>query len=950
MLTLLLRKMRNTKWMVICLLVGFIMATAMTSTIPIYMHASLQRMLIKDMQAYQEENNEYPGVYAVSKTIVSGTSAKSQRSMVNNVYANSANRFNQLMVPFLTYKCFTSDSYLYVANIESDGDPSMLKLGGMTDIGDHITILDGRMFEPGKRDDGVYEVICTEIALQMSQVAMGQIYEVTNILSPGETVKIEIVGTFTLSNETDTYWSEGMKNYDNTFFVDFDTLVGNENKETGVSVADGIIYTGVVNLTAVDCRFIIDYHNMDMNVIEHVQNCFASHEEAYKEENCSLEVPAKEVLDSYAEKAANLKYILLMLDIPVVLMLIFYLYMVSQLNIESEKNEIAMLKSRGASSFQILRIYAYETLILGGVSALIGPFVALGLCNILGVSNGFLEFVNRPALQAKLSITAFLYAIAAVAVFFVTTLVPIVPASRVSIVAHKQSHAKDAKKAFWQRMYLDFIMTGGSIIWLYFHNRNEQKLLEQGIQQELTSMNPLMFAASTVFILGAALICVRFYPYVIRLIYKIGQKKWSPAAYFSLNNISRSSSGRERFIMIFLILTVALGIFSANTARAINRNTEERIKYNLGADVVIRENWKTTRVKVYSEEDGVETSVTQYTEPDFSRYESLAGVEVATPVFQREDGAQLRYNDKTTTNVKVMGIVPHQFAEVAWFRDNLLPVHINYYINALSECQNGAIISTSYQEKTGIKLGDVISVKWSKNDFFEATVVAVVDYWPSQNPNELNSNGEKRDFVIMNFDYINALTITEPYEVWMSLDGETPIADLYQSVIDADITATRLDVASQLITSSKTDATLQGVNGALTLGFITIMAMCFIGFLIYWILSIKGRTLQFGILRAMGMSFREIIAMIIYEQILVSGVSIFLSIIIGGIASDLFVPLFQVLYNVTDQVPPFDVVSQRSDYIKLYCIVLIMLLVGFVVIARLIKQININKALKLGED
>ena len=100
----------------------------------------------------------------------------------------------------------------------------------------------------------------------------------------------------------------------------------------------------------------------------------------------------------------------------------------------------------------------------------------------------------------------------------------------------------------------------------------------------------------------------------------------------------------------------------------------------------------------------------------------------------------------------------------------------------------------------------------------------------------------------------------------------------------------------------------------------------------------------------LSIEFREIISMIIYEQLLVSGVSIFLSIIIGGIASDLFVPLFQVLYNVTDQVPPFMVVSQRSDYIKLYCIVLFMMIVGFLVIAKLIKSININKALKLGED
>ena len=157
------------------------------------------------------------------------------------------------------------------------------------------------------------------------------------------------------------------------------------------------------------------------------------------------------------------------------------------------------------------------------------------------------------------------------------------------------------------------------------------------------------------------------------------------------------------------------------------------------------------------------------------------------------------------------------------------------------------------------------------------------------------------------------------------------------------------DAKAEMI-EQKNDPVLQGTNGILTVGFIVVLVLCTVGFLIYWILSIKGRTLQFGILRAMGMSFGEIISMIIYEQVLVSGVSIFLSIIIGGIASDLFVPLFQVLYNVTDQVPPFVVVSERGDYIKLYIIVLVMLLVGFAVIAHLIKQININKALKLGED
>ena len=140
------------------------------------------------------------------------------------------------------------------------------------------------------------------------------------------------------------------------------------------------------------------------------------------------------------------------------------------------------------------------------------------------------------------------------------------------------------------------------------------------------------------------------------------------------------------------------------------------------------------------------------------------------------------------------------------------------------------------------------------------------------------------------------------------------------------------------------------MNGALTLSFVVIMIMTMIGFLIYWILSIRSRTLQFGILRAMGITFREIIGMIAYEQLLVSGVSLAMSFIIGGIASDVFVPLFRSMYTPAEQVPPFRVAAAQSDYIKMYVIIVIMLGGGFAILGALIRKININKALKLGED
>ena len=62
MLFIVLRKILNNKGLIAALLVGSILAVAMISAIPMYTNAILQRMLVKDFESYQENNNEYPGM------------------------------------------------------------------------------------------------------------------------------------------------------------------------------------------------------------------------------------------------------------------------------------------------------------------------------------------------------------------------------------------------------------------------------------------------------------------------------------------------------------------------------------------------------------------------------------------------------------------------------------------------------------------------------------------------------------------------------------------------------------------------------------------------------------------------------------------------------------------------------------------------------------------------
>ncbi|MCC8192010.1 MAG: FtsX-like permease family protein [Ruminococcus sp.] len=969
MFTLLFRKMKNTKWMVICLLVGFIMASAMMSTIPLYMNASLQRMLVKDMQSYQLENDEYPGVYSATYSLNMDLEAEKQQSLISDMTDAFEENFDSLDLPVENNKKIVTDSYTMVVGAVSTGtSTSRVNITGMSDIEDNIEIVQGEMYTPGI-NDGVMEVIVTDESLRTTGLTVGQTYDLTNSFNTENTIQIKVTGTFDVKDGCESYWSEGLDDaYVSTAFADYDTVV-----------SEGID-SGVISIVSMSERWAIDYENIDMTSLDSVLSKLKEQDAVYSENGVTLDVPAIEIFEEYADRSETLQLLLWLVQIPVMLMIVFYLFMVSQLNVEQEKNEIAVFKSRGASRTQIMLIYALESLVLGVVTAIVGPLLGYGLCHILGASNGFLEFVNRTALPIKFTIDAFLYSLLAVGVFFITTMVPIVPATKTTIVEHKASKAKTAKRPFWDKAFLDVILIVGSVGWLYYYNRTQENLAAEGLTDSSATVNPLLFVASTAFILGAALLVVRLYPFLIRLIYRIGKRAWSPAQYISLNNIGRSSTGRERFIMIFLILTVALGLFFANTARALNRNAEDTAAYLVGCDAVIAEEWDSETSTSLSSSDNEDeeddsSSTTTYIEPLFEKFENLDGVNAATAVYKNdsvnikssrkvtvqtttsdEDSGERRWEDEETekttdtlSNVRLMTVNPSEFANICWFKDDLLPVHINAYLNALSECSYGVILSSSFQDNYGYELGDNIEVAWGSNDYFSATVIAFVDYWPSMDPTEKNDNGTYIDFAIMNFNYVQVQTAVEPYEVWIDLDDDATVADFYASIEDAGIRATKLEVASQNITSEKNDPMLQGLNGALTLGFIIIMIMCIIGFLIYWILSIKSRTLQFGILRAMGMRYREIIAMIVYEQILVSGVAVICAIVIGGIASDLFVPLFRAMFT-SQKILPFSVTALRSDYLKIYALILIMLLVGFAVLGRIISKIKISQALKLGED
>ena len=58
MLKLVIRKMLNNKWMVLCLLIGCVLAVAVAGSIAMYTENALQDMIYNEMESFQEETEE----------------------------------------------------------------------------------------------------------------------------------------------------------------------------------------------------------------------------------------------------------------------------------------------------------------------------------------------------------------------------------------------------------------------------------------------------------------------------------------------------------------------------------------------------------------------------------------------------------------------------------------------------------------------------------------------------------------------------------------------------------------------------------------------------------------------------------------------------------------------------------------------------------------------------
>lgn len=938
MIKMILKKIKNKTWLTLCLVLGMSFLVATFSCQPMFKAGSLDKLLDNIFDSYIEENNQYPVV--IGRNGSCATKDVSGLDVVENSVDGYEKTWTEYLsdIPVITsqtrYKfeeessqgsCGSKGNYLSVSYI-----PYMLN---------HATIASGVDYDLYEDGDGYYPCLISESVMDEYGFVVGETLKFVHVVdSKGKNLELIIVGIFKEQSSGDLFWNTEPNEFKDEIFVSrdtFDQLIKNYSFEK-ISYSHNVLldYAYIKNTNVDDVRYYIsEFKQLDGNFTE----TFIG------------------MLEKYGENKKTVDIILWVLELPIFGMVLAFIYMVSKQIIETEKNEIAMLKSRGINRRQIIMMYGLQAGILSVAGLVLGVPMGYFMCKMAASTTDFLTFSVGDVGLYRFTPLMLLYGCIAMIVGIIFILIPVIASSRISIVEHKANYNFTSKQ-FWEKYFLDLLLMGLSVYFLSNFNKSKETIRADALSGN--KMDPMIFLDSVLFIIAFGLVVLRLTHYIVKLIYYIGKKKWKPATYASFLQITRTF-GKQGFISVFLILTVALGLFNANAARTINRNNEERIEYEIGTDMIIHEKWQ-HKIYVISKE----ITEYEYLEPDYLKYSMLVEEGLLDSVTRviYDNKTKVSKSNKKVENVMLMGINTKEFGETAFLNDRLnLDVHWYTYLNEMAGRQNGVVISRNLAAALEVEVGDVVfatrykaipSNSKEERGSMGCYVSAIVDSWPGFDQYYYEEGELKENYLIVaNYATVVKTCKISPYEVWMNYADGVTKEDVEKRIVAMDDTELLYEKAiSSDVSEMKASPLIQITNGMYTMSFIIALVLCAVGFLIYWVSSIKQRELLFGVYRAMGMSVKEVNRMLVNEHIFSTLFSIISGGLVGMITTVLFVGLFGIIYLPEKHNLELYIYYEAGDVIKLAVVIFVMIMVCVLVLRKLVKSTNITQALKLGEE
>lgn len=911
------KRLRNNIYLSLARFFGLAFAVAFLCSLPLFAAGTIDKLLRDSLRI--ESPRSVKTVWLVHWTQLNGPRVALNEYLLAEQYMRTNLEYVvDLPIEQLVSYIGTSTRFLWSADEGASARYSNrrpVQLWFQSDLDQHIKFLVGGPLPADQLDwdGGIPAIVHTDVATALS-LRVGDLYVFAG-RDPfkSDNVRLRVVGIWDVIDQNDPYWSHDTYLKDNAVFIGrdamlevvFEKLKEAQHELSWYALADVDRIT-VSNANRVRSGLIFLERRMNQ----------------YLPEANLRGTALKDLLNTVEPEIWVLNLLMLILGLPVMAVTVYYIAVSFKMVLERQRGEIALLKSRGASPMQVTGIYAVEWLLMGGVAFVGGPFVGRELAQVTGQTYGFLLFAQRPALNTEINAQVVQLAAAGVAVALLATIGPALIAARQSIVAYKRAATRSAGQPFWQRYFLDFLLLAAAGYGYLLLNQRHTFELEEGTPELI--VDPLLLITPAISIIAAAMIFIRSLPLLAAGLAHVASYASGPTLVLVFRQMSRLPSQYGPLILL-LIVTIGLGTYNASTAHTIDRNFREQIHYRIPGDLVLHERW------IYNEE------TESWLEPPFFDH-YVPGVQEAATV--REYEVFPAFGSDRGKESRLLGVDRTQFPKTSWWRSDFAGVSLGALMNALAVDQSGILADRRFLQRHGLKVGDPITLSY-KNQLIEFNITESIDFFPGLDP--------RKGFIfVANIDYLYEIAGQEPYQVWLRVDEDIRSRGLVDALRERRIQIMKISDSRVEVGLGRTHPQRTGLFGVLSIGFILGAALTVLSFFLYAFLTFERRLVQIGILRAVGMSVRQLVTLTVFEQVFLILLGAVAGTAVGLLATFVFIPFFRL--GVEGELPPFVITTAWGDIRRLYVVIGIMLVVSVAGILWLIRRMNLPRAVKLGEE
>jgi hypothetical protein len=256
-----------------------------------------------------------------------------------------------------------------------------------------------------------------------------------------------------------------------------------------------------------------------------------------------------------------------------------------------------------------------------------------------------------------------------------------------------------------------------------------------------------------------------------------------------------------------------------------------------------------------------------------------------------------------------------------------------------------ALVSPTFLQATALQVGDVFHA-WVNPVEVYFRVAGTLNYFPTMyEEQEAGYVVTSRDLLLALFNE-TAQDATNLNEVFIETDGSSSTGELASLV---PLLSESWD-AESVRTTLKANPLSLGLRGVTFFGYALTSLLSLVGFASYFHNTVRQRETVYGVMRALGLSPRQLYASMVLEQLILIMAGLALGTGLGVLLNRFTLPRLPIALGDHPPVPPF---VPREDWLAVghvFLILAVAFLVLLGIVTALLWRARVHRVLRIGQE